>query len=313
MIRAAAVALCLIGLTSQAVAEVRAVEHPNRGWSIEFSTPRGEIWTPQPAHLFDDHVLNAVGDKNGDGLPAVGVRPTLGTPEAVFAWRTNEVFELVFARHEGLGWGPSRNVTIDATANDISPILAYDDHGRSMLAWQKIGDTSAMMVAGLSLEARLWGQQVSQTGAFRPLVMKSDGEDFYLTGMHLEAGVLRVDHVAFPFPDGGPSLPFPDDTLNRTPIYETFIGADLPEPPGMGPDSGPREIPLNRSASLAAVTMEAHRDGDTVWIDWVTADSSVRWAAFRGPELLEEGEEPFGAPQQIDQARRRIADRVSGL
>ena len=55
------------------------------------------------------------------------------------------------------------------------------------------------------------------------------------------------------------------------------------------------------------------RSDDTVWADWATPESTLRWIAFRGRQVIGEGEEPFSGPNQIDQARQRVRRTVEDL
>lgn len=313
LIRLGTVAMLSGLVASSALAEVRAVEHPSRGWSVEVeAAPGGKTWTPLEEAVFDEHVLNPGGDLHADGNPSVGIRPTVGLPEAVFAKASPQGFHLIFAKHDGEGWAEYLGLDRTPFSSDINPVLEYDDVGRSMLLWQRTVDVWAVMIGGLSIDGRMWGTQVAEPVGFVPVAMQTDGHEFYMATLNPSWGVIRFRLAAFPFPNGGPALPFPDDTLQLVLLEEVVTGPDeMPRgndnEPGLGnrPDSSP--------ATLAGLTLKMHRHESTVWADWVTDRGTVEWIAFRSRQIIDRGEEPVRNPGQIDQARERIRRHVEGL
>lgn len=308
-----ALAALLLSLSAAPpLAEVRAVSHPQRGWSVEVEAgPGGRTWAPLVAHEYGPDVLNPGGDLNGDGTPAVGVRPLLDRPEAVWAVSSPQGFDLFLAAHDGEGWEKVARINEDIHSDDTNPVLAYDDVGRSMLLWQKSHGVWAMMIAGLSVDGNLWGERMTEPVGFVPVAMESDGHDFYYATLNRHWGTLRFRLAAFPFPNGGPALPFPDESLNLQLLEEVATGPDmdLPYSASQGPNPGPQD---RSPATLAGLTLEMHRHEATVWADWVSAESTVRWIAFRGGAVLDRGEEPF-RNGQVDQARQRIRQQVEDL
>jgi len=313
-LRPLAVIAALSGLaTAPLQAEVRAVEHPSRGWSVEIETAEGgRIWTPLVSHVYDEQALNPGGDLHADGRPSVGIRPGVGLPEAVFAKASPQGYHLLFAQHDGERWAKLSELERTPFGSDINPLLSYDDAGRSMMLWQRTVDLWAVMVAGLSIDGQLWGLQVSDPVGFTPLAMQSDGQEFYYVTLAPSWGVLRFRVVAFPFPNGGPALPFPDESLNLFVLEDVPTGADMEPMAADGdPPLGPR--PSREPATLAGLTMQMHRHETTVWADWVTDHGTVQWIAFRGRQILDRGEEPFRNEGQVEQARARIRRLVEEL
>ena len=302
----------LVLVAASARAEVRAYEHPQRGWTVEVEPGAdGRPWAPVVTHEYDAHVLNPGGDLNGDGRPVVGVRPVVNRPEAVWALSSPQGYDLFLAAHDAEGWSLISRITPDTTSDDTNPVLAYDDIGRSMLLWQKTHDVWAVEIAGLSIDGSLWGRQVTEPVGFRPVAMQSDGHEFYYATVNRQWGMLRFRLAAFPFPNGGPALPLPDESLNVVLLEEISTGPDMDLPAAAPQEPHPR--PQDTSpTTLAAVTLEMHRHELTVWADWVTPNGTVQWIAFRGRTVLEQGEEPF-RNGQVGQARDRIRRKVEGL
>jgi hypothetical protein len=313
-LRSLLAAATLASLAAASVhAEVRAVEHASRGWTVEVEAAEGgRLWAPLVPHVYDEQVLNPGGDLDADGRPAVGVRPLVGLPEVVFSRASPQGYHMVFAQHDGERWARLTEIGRTNFGSDVNPILGYDDAGRSMLLWQRTVDVWAVMVAGLSIDGQLWDTQVTEPVGFTPIAMQSDGHEFYFVTLNERWGVLRFRLVAFPFPNGGPALPFPDDTLDLLLLDEVPTGLDMePHAAGGNPPLGPR--PSREPATLAGVTMQMHRHEATVWADWVGDDGTVHWIAFRDREVLDRGTEPFRGPGQVDRARERIRRIVEEL
>jgi len=310
------VALALVGLSvGTAHAAVRAVDHPSQGWSVVVEGDGPGPWTPEPPHAVGLDVLNPAGELRGDGTPALGVRPLVGLPEAVWAAASPRGFDLVHARFDGERWTAPVALTFDVLSQDIHPVIGWDDHGRSMLAWKKVGAEDSVHVAGLSIASLLWGERILEGAGWSPAAIGTDGSGFFVADVNRAMGRLRFQYVAFPFPNGGPALPFPDDSLLTWTAADEDVGADQAGLLGMGgggpgTGGGPQ---MDVPATVAASSLQFHRGDDVVWADWVAPDSMVRWVAFRDGQFLDRGAEPYNGPNQIEPARDRIRRTVSGL
>lgn len=295
-------------------AEVRAVQQGSQGWRVEIEAAEGgRVWTPLTPHSYDEQVLNPSGDLFAHGRPAVGVRPTVGLPEAVYAKMSPQGYHLELAQHDGEGWTRFSHVGRTPGASDTNPVISYDESGRSMLLWQRSVNNWAVMVSGLSIDGRLWGTQAIEPLGFTPIAMKNDGHEFYFVSLSTNSGILRFRLAAFPFPNGGPALPFPDDSLDLLLLDEVATGSDwnpmsegdAPAPPGPRPNREP--------ATLAGLTLEMHRHAATVWAEWLTDHETVQWVAFRDREVIGRGEQPLRNRNQVAQARARIRRLVEDL
>lgn len=314
--RSPRILLVLVAVTSvvapTALAEVRAIHHPARGWSVVVAVEDGRTWTPVPSHDLADDVLNPGGDVGGDGRPAVGLRPGTGLPEALWPRATEHSYELAFAQHDGSSWARTRLVTTEPRADDVNPFLDYDDHGRSLIVWQRLGEVSGVEIAGLSIDGRAWGQETLQPRGWLPVGLQTDGEGFHVATILVAQGLIQFHRADFPFPDGGPALPFPDDTLRISLLAEEVAGQEGPRPRsdddgGLAPGSD------ELASTMAATTLEMHRSGRKVWADWVTLADTVRYIAFLDGQVLDRGSEPLRGPNQVGNAREAIRRHVEGL
>ena len=82
------------------------------------------------------YLLNAQGDRMGDGVPYTGIRPGSRQPWVVWAANDGNDYEIAYAFWTGGRWeGPHLLDSIDNTSDDLDPHLAFDSSGNPVVAW----------------------------------------------------------------------------------------------------------------------------------------------------------------------------------
>ena len=93
-------------------------------------------WSPVRRGVDSRFLLNPGGDRMGDGAPIVGVQPGTRQPWVIWAAGDGHDLEIAFATWSQDRWdGPRRVDRSDNNFDDLNPRLAFDSHGRPVVAW----------------------------------------------------------------------------------------------------------------------------------------------------------------------------------
>lgn len=137
-------AVCLLlaaGLVTPARAEVSIVDDGAGRTPRLLVLPdvaKGKLlyWKPVRSGVDSHYVLNAQGDRLGDGVPNTGTRPGRRQPWVVWSANDGADLEIAYAFWTGGRWeGPHLLERVDNSRDDLDPRVAFDAAGNPVVAW----------------------------------------------------------------------------------------------------------------------------------------------------------------------------------
>jgi hypothetical protein len=131
------------------------------------SSRRTKIWSPFRSRA-TRLMLNSTGDATGDLWPSILENPIGRHPWVVWSHFDGTDYELAWSRFESGVWRPVDVIVgVDAVADDLDPVLAFNDIGRAHVTWWRQDSGNGRVYVSLFLTTR-W---------MEPLLLSEPDED----------------------------------------------------------------------------------------------------------------------------------------
>jgi hypothetical protein len=118
------------------------------------SVRRTKIWSPFRSRT-TRLMLNSTGDATGDLWPSILENPRDRHPWVVWSHHDGTSYALAWSRFEGGRWRPvDLLLPVDAVADDLDPVLAFNDIGRAHVTWWRQESGQGRVYVSLFLATR---------------------------------------------------------------------------------------------------------------------------------------------------------------
>jgi hypothetical protein len=156
--RSFATALVLLLLPTLALAEVSVVVNPANGAYVRtFYLTRGSgaskrVWAQVRPYVRQDHLLNPLGDLQGDLAPFIRQHPATRQPWVVWPLNNGNLKQIAFSTWDGQKWTVPEAVSplsAPVPYDDLEPYLDFDAAGAPYLVWSRREPTARVFFSTL--------------------------------------------------------------------------------------------------------------------------------------------------------------------
>ncbi len=156
--RSFAAALALLLVPTLALAEVSVVVNPANGAYVRtFYLTRGSgaskrVWAQVRPYVRQAHLLNPLGDVQGDLAPFIRPHPATRLPWIVWPMNTGNLKQIAFSTWDGRRWTEPQAVaplSAPVPYDDLEPHLNFDTAGVVYLVWSRREPTARVYFSTL--------------------------------------------------------------------------------------------------------------------------------------------------------------------
>lgn len=220
------------------------------------------------------HTPESAARGRNDGRPDVFTDPVSGYPTAVWSHGIDDKYDIAYSRWDGNVWRDIEFL-VEGPADELEPRIFFNESGDGYLVWWQQENGGTVYVSTMNAGGGWSEPRVVAEQAQRPSIIN------------------WVDRLMIVFER-------PHASGVDIVLHQNFGGA------------GYHEQVVAKVSSVEHPDPMIHRDGATIWIDWISAPGEYEWARMFAGRFVPVGKLPWldRSWQGDQEARAMIRDEV---